>query len=1029
MEDIEVTSTPTGGFYDAGETITFQVTFYGPVTVTGTPQFGFVIGDRTVHANYSSGSDTTELVFSHAVTAADGDAPDGISWAADSLGLNGGSIKFMTNVVAQQVDANLDHPAQAALPAHKVDSAKPVLEEAGVDNATLALTFSEELDTTAPAATAFTVKVDAGSGANPTAVSIADNVVTLTLGSGVDTSQTVTVSYTKPGNNPIKDLVGKEADGFTDRAVEHLVDLENVQATPGDGQVELSWDNPNDTTVQKYQYRYMSTEDTGWNPGWTDVPGLDGTATGSRLSVLLTGLTNGIEYTFQVRPVYLQNGVDVFGNEAEIKSAPRGPLAAPSSLIVSTAGDGEVVMRWDNPDDVTITGYQYRYMNTGDTGWNPDWTDMPGSGATTDTHTLSGLTNNLLYTVELRAVRGTVTGPSASDVATPRGPIERPANFTATAGDRQVVLNWTVSIDDSILFYMYRYRTSTEASWNPGWTEIPDSDSTTATHTVTGLINGLEYLFQIRAMRGVRFQLVGPASATARAKPQGPLQAPAHFEASTNREHEIVLSWDGPTDATVTHFEYRVRRESGSRWDPDWRSVAGSGWRTTSETIYVTEYDERYVIELRPGRGGENGPSSQAVGVQRDRLGWPQNLHGTAGDGMVTLMWNLTSDDSVTGYQHRYGPSPGYPNWEEERTGWADIPGSSNSTDSHTVTGLTNDVEYRFDVRAMRGSSAGLSADVNLTPAAEPAPPATPDPPTGLSLSAGDGRLTATWDDVEDIESPRATITAFRVRYRESGAGSWDEDDIVPRGDSDRSSTQRITGLTNGVSYEVQVASVNQTVLSSWVSATGTPEAPPPPEPKGPLAAPAGLTATAGDGQVTLKWSNPNDNSITGYQYRRRFRDSNSWNPDWTAISGSGQSTTSHSVTGLSNGREYTFEVRAMRGSKGGPASSVDATPNTPLPAPANLSATTDRDYEIILTWSGANDSSIDGWEYRTRRQGGGSWTEWWFVPGGGPNTTSVAITVATFNDRYDIELRAERGIENGPASQTSGIMRDPRDR
>ena len=117
--------------------------------------------------------------------------------------------------MAQQVNANLDHAAQGALPGHKVDTTKPSLESASAMDTALTLTFSEELNTTAPANTAFTVKVDGGTGVNPTAVSISGSVVTLTLASAVTAGQTVTVSYTKPSTNPIKDLSGKEADSFT----------------------------------------------------------------------------------------------------------------------------------------------------------------------------------------------------------------------------------------------------------------------------------------------------------------------------------------------------------------------------------------------------------------------------------------------------------------------------------------------------------------------------------------------------------------------------------------------------------------------------------------------------------------------------------------------------------------------------------------------------------------------------------------------------------------------------------------------
>ena len=59
---------------------------------------------------------------------------------------------------AEQVNAALAHAAQGALPDHKVDTAKPTLESAMVVSTTntLTLIFSEDLNTTAPAASAFT---------------------------------------------------------------------------------------------------------------------------------------------------------------------------------------------------------------------------------------------------------------------------------------------------------------------------------------------------------------------------------------------------------------------------------------------------------------------------------------------------------------------------------------------------------------------------------------------------------------------------------------------------------------------------------------------------------------------------------------------------------------------------------------------------------------------------------------------------------------------------------------------------------
>ena len=80
--------------------------------------------------------------------------------------------------------------------------------------------------------------------------------------------------------------------------------------------------------------------------------------------------------------------------------------------------------------------------------------------------------------------------------------------------------------------------------------------------------------------------------------------------------------------------------------------------------------------------------------------------------------------------------------------------------------------------------------------------------------------------------------------------------------------------------------------------------------------APAGLTATASDGSVTLSWDDPSDASITGYEYNVNHNDTSSgnlsgWGP-WTAIAGSDSATTSHTFTGLTNGREYRYHLRAV---------------------------------------------------------------------------------------------------------------------
>ena len=89
--------------------------------------------------------------------------------------------------------------------------------------------------------------------------------------------------------------------------------------------------------------------------------------------------------------------------------------------------------------------------------------------------------------------------------------------------------------------------------------------------------------------------------------------------------------------------------------------------------------------------------------------------------------------------------------------------------------------------------------------------------------------------------------------------------------------------------------------------------------------APRNLLAEGGDGQVKLTWEAPENDGgseIRDYEYRINRR-----NP-WISI---GSTDTAHTVTGLVNGTEYVFEVRAVNRNRRGRASNrAEATPEAP---------------------------------------------------------------------------------------------------
>ena len=80
-------------------------------------------------------------------------------------------------------------------------------------------------------------------------------------------------------------------------------------------------------------------------------------------------------------------------------------------------------------------------------------------------------------------------------------------------------------------------------------------------------------------------------------------------------------------------------------------------------------------------------------------------------------------------------------------------------------------------------------------------------------------------------------------------------------------------------------------------------------------ARPTGLDIAVSGQSVTITWDNPNDSTITGYEYGVNHNDTGTgrltgW--QWTAIPNSGASTTSHTITGHTFGKEYRYKIRAV---------------------------------------------------------------------------------------------------------------------
>ncbi len=161
---------------------------------------------------------------------------------------------------------------------------------------------------------------------------------------------------------------------------------------------------------------------------------------------------------------------------------------------------------------------------------------------------------------------------------------------------------------------------------------------------------------------------------------------------------------------------------------------------------------------------------------------------------------------------------------------------------------------------------------------------------------------------------------------------------------------------------------------------TATPEpeptATPTPQPASAPSAPTGVSATGGDQTITLAWNNPGDASVTGYQFQINHTNTSTgklsgWGQWWDVPNGNAN-TTSYTIGGVANGKEYRFKLRAVNAageSKPAPRSApwyVVATPKA-LDAPSNLSVTPGSGV-LVISWDAV--SGATGYDVRSSEDG-----------------------------------------------------------
>ena len=727
-----------------------------------------------------------------------------------------------------------------------------------------------------------------------------------------------------------------------------------LAATAGDGTVALTWTANPEYDVAEYRIRRDGVQvATVTGTGWTD-----------------TGLTNGVAHAYSIE------AVDTSGNVSAASSPPVSatphdgqPPAAPAGLT-ATAGDRQVDLSWTAASDPEVRGYEVRrdgvlvatlpaaattWTDTGlgngvarsytliavdvagmrsppatssatpfdtvapDTptglvavpgderialSWTPNAEDdvaeyvvhrdgVPVVTVSGISWVDTGRTNGVEHEYRL-AVRDTSGNESPlSDEAVYATahdglPPDPPADLAATPSDRQVALSWTASSDPEVRGYELRRGGVLVASLPPGDT----------TWTDTGLVNGVAYTYELVAV-DVAAEVSAPATVAATPR-DADAPAPPTGLAAIGGDREVALSWTDGSEYDIDF--YRVLRNG-----TEVAVVVGTSWTDPGVTNGTTY---SYAVVAVDTSGNASDPSDPATAIPRDAgpPAAPTGLAATPGDRQVELTWDAAPEVDVVSYRV-----------------WRDgVQVAVVSDPTFTDTGLTNGVPYEYAVMAVddSGNDSAPSDPVPATPV-DLDPPAVP---TGLAARPSDGAVTLSWDDPAEYDLDGYRVLRDGVEVAFVSGSPWTD-----------------SGLTNGVEVVYTLVAVD---TSGNESAPSDPAAATPAE--GP-AAPTGLVAVAGDGQVSLTWDANAEPDLDRYVLLR----------DGAEIAE--PTGTSYVDTDVVNGTTYVYTLVAVDTvDRSSPESEpAEATPfDAPPAAPTDVTASPG-DARAVVRWTASPEPDV----------------------------------------------------------------------
>ncbi|WP_193378524.1 fibronectin type III domain-containing protein, partial [Singulisphaera acidiphila] len=692
--------------------------------------------------------------------------------------------------------------------------------------------------------------------------------------------------------------------------------------------------------------------------GWTQV----GTVAANVTSYNEAGLPESTRYSYRV---IATNAMGASASSPVINAVI--PPAAPGSVTATVVSGGQVNLTWTDRS-VAESSYVIEQSLNGTT-----WTSIGSTAANATSFSASGpFVGSTTYYFRVRAYSNT-TGYSVSPtpvlVTTPGFPSRLNLPTATASAEGTITLTWADAANET------GYRIERSLNGSTGWTQIGTTGAGVTIYNDTGLPENTRYYYRVTATNAA-----GDSAPSTAANAITLLATPGSVVATVVSGGQIDLTW---TDRSSAESGYQI--EQSLDGVTGWSLVGTAAANATSfslpgpfagSTVYYFRVRANYLSAY-------SSPTPVTTSAFPTR---PTGVTTATTEGTITLTWAVTSN----GDSYRIERSL------NDTTGWTSIGTTPAGTTSYTDSSLPESTRYSYRVIATNAAGdSAPSASVNAI--------TRPKAPNNLALTVVSGsRIDLTWTARSSSE------VFYYVEQSLDGATGWTQIGTTAIAATNFLASGPFDGSTTYY-FRVRAYSyfANYSAYSASMSAT-TPAFP---------SRPAGATATASDGKITLTWSDVAN--VTGYRIER----SGDGTTGWTQVGIVPANSTSYINSGLPENTRYYYRIFATNAIAAS-APSVTINAIVPLATPDGLTAVFVSGGRIDLAWT--DRSSVEsGYQIEQSLNGTTGWTS---IGTAAANATSFSapgpfLSATTYFFRVRASNSSGTSAYTAPASATTSAI------